>query len=244
MVAIFNFFLITIISLTSDFAICRRLYFIEEECLNGTLRIELKSTGYDSNAVLSASVHGSSTINRKCNVLIEPEMGFGTVVSFEHVDISTDPLCRNYIQVCGIDEVKDCSRRKFCYLQGKLSESFNTGVSVRYFTSKAFVNAHNSGFQLSFTSYRLALHKDCGNEHNFLCDNHHCVWKGLLCDGRNNCGDNSDEIDCPMDWHIILKIVLAIFLGIVCILLSVICFVYCFNKKLRKNQISYKYVAI
>ncbi len=29
------------------------------------------------------------------------------------------------------------------------------------------------------------------------CKNGRCVAKTLFCDGINNCGDNSDEIDCP-----------------------------------------------
>ena len=28
---------------------------------------------------------------------------------------------------------------------------------------------------------------------SFLCSNHHCLNASVLCDGKNDCGDNSDE---------------------------------------------------
>ncbi|GIY24360.1 uncharacterized protein CDAR_599681 [Caerostris darwini] len=35
--------------------------------------------------------------------------------------------------------------------------------------------------------------QDCVKDDMFLCDNGQCIPKELTCDGRNNCGDRSDE---------------------------------------------------
>lgn len=33
----------------------------------------------------------------------------------------------------------------------------------------------------------------CNAPDEFLCQNTHCIWAGVQCDGINNCGDGSDE---------------------------------------------------
>ena len=30
----------------------------------------------------------------------------------------------------------------------------------------------------------------------FMCDNQHCIPLVYVCDGFNNCGDSSDEVNC------------------------------------------------
>ena len=37
---------------------------------------------------------------------------------------------------------------------------------------------------------------DCTGEHQLKCHNGRCITTEYRCDGDNDCGDNTDEIDC------------------------------------------------
>ena len=37
---------------------------------------------------------------------------------------------------------------------------------------------------------------DCSGEHQLKCNNGQCITSEFRCDGDNDCGDSTDEIDC------------------------------------------------
>ena len=47
-----------------------------------------------------------------------------------------------------------------------------------------------------FNRIILALDREC-TKNEYSCKNHKCIPKALKCNGKNDCGDNSDEtMDC------------------------------------------------
>ena len=45
--------------------------------------------------------------------------------------------------------------------------------------------------------YRRCVGMMIVNEKNeFQCENRNCIRLPLFCDGEDDCGDNSDEVDC------------------------------------------------
>ncbi|XP_070562858.1 neuropilin and tolloid-like protein 1 [Ptychodera flava] len=69
---------------------------------------------------------------------------------------------------------------------------FSTGstLTLRFF-SISWVSGKEFSLKVSVVEYN----KDCG-EGMYHCNNHRCIDQSLVCDDRNNCGDNSDESYC------------------------------------------------
>ncbi|CAF0965339.1 unnamed protein product [Rotaria sordida] len=59
------------------------------------------------------------------------------------------------------------------------------------------------------------------NNGTFLCKNFNCIYETWICDGTNDCGDNSDEINCP--FRISRRIMTAAVIGgTICLTLFII----------------------
>ena len=48
----------------------------------------------------------------------------------------------------------------------------------------------------SLNSWPFYVFSDCTSKYEFLCLNGKCKKKTVKCDGHNDCGDGSDEINC------------------------------------------------
>ncbi|XP_055926425.1 low-density lipoprotein receptor-related protein 10-like isoform X1 [Argiope bruennichi] len=65
-------------------------------------------------------------------------------------------------------------------------------IQIHYFTEqKGRQPLDMNGFTLSIT-----LSKKSNQCYDFRCENNYCINARYVCDGINNCGDFSDEIDC------------------------------------------------
>ncbi|KAJ6218385.1 hypothetical protein RDWZM_009542 [Blomia tropicalis] len=74
----------------------------------------------------------------------------------------------------------------------------NHGVLIELLTGySSKSSARTNEIELTLTSFREA--DLCKIDQEFDCGSFRCISSELLCDGLNNCGDNSDEANCPID---------------------------------------------
>ncbi|GIY06594.1 uncharacterized protein CEXT_120321 [Caerostris extrusa] len=85
---------------------------------------------------------------------------------------------------------------KLCGYSADTSEyqsysSDGRALALQFFTANNSGPQYHSEITFTVTSF-LKLHYNCDRK-MFQCGNLRCIWKGLKCDGHNNCGDQSDE---------------------------------------------------
>ncbi|XP_077983200.1 uncharacterized protein LOC144438041 [Glandiceps talaboti] len=108
----------------------------------------------------------------------------------------------------------------------------NSGVGGLTVT---FVSGNNQvfggerrGFKALLTPYSLRQSWDGCHLYDFKCDNDHCIPDKLLCDGDDNCGDNSDERDCGTT---VDRFVVGSIIGVIVIFIAVLTLIYCCCRK-------------
>ncbi|XP_065198014.1 MAM and LDL-receptor class A domain-containing protein 2-like [Sycon ciliatum] len=77
------------------------------------------------------------------------------------------------------------------------------GTTIPY---NLIFEATKGGFQGDIAVDDILMTSGCSDQltptqcyaHQFTCSNKRCVWSVYRCDGVNDCGDNSDEANCPV----------------------------------------------
>ncbi|GFW68464.1 uncharacterized protein TNCV_3300061 [Trichonephila clavipes] len=207
-----------------------QVFFIDESC--GT-RINLST--FNRSAVILKGFREETYLRKNVTffVRISVEDNQGLVYSFSHINVLNGCSGTEYIELSSENKVV-----QFC------EKIFNTNVvtgggyfygnwvDITYVTS----NRVTAYFELTLSAFAF---KPCLSDNLFLCDNGICIWKGLACDKRNNCGDESDEnsdrsiASCPLDTPTETNEFIPLFISIPLILLGMTLVLYSCIKRQR-----------
>ncbi|KAG8199476.1 hypothetical protein JTE90_009324 [Oedothorax gibbosus] len=198
-----------------------------KHCLNESNPSSFPSSGEQSSGslVMRSDSPGSEPWylpNLNCSISLTTESNFHILLTFSNVSLRNSSMDNLTVifnndgsdavlagqQVCSSE---NCEGLKFD------SGNFNN-VTLKFVSANVTVPKNVTGFQGHYTVFNYVDDSTgaCEGKQRFLCDNKHCIWYGLVCDGHNNCGDNSDESKCVIPvkdtvWGIII-IVAAIIL--------------------------------
>lgn len=212
-------------------------YYINKYCRPGS-RHETIEMDEDEAIVISSGDRYRNFL--ECSVSVKAEKGFGITVTVKKVDLreNVDKLTLDindslHPEWTGQPKPSRNGERVSYVANRKIKVRFSTGYSSQPTNYKEFI--------LILTPYRMS---DTCKTSEISCGPKRCILEQFLCDGHNNCGDNSDEILCLDGQQTSnLAIVGSAMAGLVVVLLICYCcrcFTCCCSKKrVRKDYIPF-----
>ncbi|KAK6174684.1 hypothetical protein SNE40_017915 [Patella caerulea] len=173
-----------------------------------------------------------------CRMVLVAPPGFNLAIQFELMDLAgSSKYCHgDYIQLLDGASIRSISIRgmplndRLCGKKLPKEELTSRGntVTVRFYSD---LSMQETGFRLIFS----AFHTGRCNSSEFKCDNGRCMNKVLLCDGVDNCGDESDI--CGLSQAGKAGLVL---LCIAVVLFVIFCGLWCTYKEPPKEEVNQK----
>lgn len=158
---------------------------LEEKYHQDNFEIDLPEKGVASTGRLY--FHGFRKSENNMSFYLKVSDNYGIVFNLEHMRLHDN--CDNYIEFTNLRMAN-----RFCrstLLKNREVDSLvvlDTPVTLNIFKKH---HVPPPKFDLGYTVIKKG---NCDNS-TFRCESGYCIWESLVCDGYNNCGDDSDEID-------------------------------------------------
>ncbi|XP_071087846.1 membrane frizzled-related protein-like [Haliotis cracherodii] len=212
--------------LASSDAYSPHIYYMDMQCGSSkrfTKDVRLQLT-YSPNTQLPHNM-------RACYMRMETDTeGDQLLVRIRNLDTSPSINCsKNSLKIKDPDEHR--------VLNGEYGDCGSTPATRSYLTNGSSVSfvfstddtTQHGQFDILITSLNISDNGGCSRD-RFLCDNSRCVSSDVTCNGFNDCGDNSDELDgCGLSVAAIAGLVVGSFVGFV------ICFLVITSRVRRKG---------
>ncbi|CAN7994994.1 unnamed protein product [Ixodes hexagonus] len=204
------------------------VYYMDDLCASShASTVQVGVAGQESAVVLRATSHYIEN-DFNCTVHVTTRKDRSLLYSISSLDLPM--TCLSYLQVWEdrMDGHRFC--RNVDDPRGKEAHWVaSPDLFVQLITSKHDWNYERKAFEIVITSYRQSLHFDGCFNGEFQCANKFCVWKELMCNNENNCGDMSDE-NCMSKT---LSVIVTIAAGITVVILIFVLISYIRKRRLQ-----------
>ncbi|XP_064599329.1 membrane frizzled-related protein-like isoform X2 [Liolophura sinensis] len=192
--------------------------YMESRC-GGSLDV----SNFDATRLLLTS-RFSYRSNERCKLTVQVANGKRIMAKFSSLDIESSAFCRD--DRLTLYDGPSTTSPALSGINGICG--FSTPSTV-YVTSGQYLTLYfQSDFLLQYKGFTVILTEfsyTCNNVTSFHCRNRRCIDSSLTCDGWNNCGDSTDEIEgCGLSTGGVAGIVIGAFFVVV-VLITVSIFV-------------------
>ena len=208
-------------------------YYISKYCSEKTRHETIELDEDESAIVITSGEDYRNFMN--CSVSVKADKGYAIIVTVRRVSL------RNIVDKLAIDVTQSIHPEwTGSAVDPKQSVSYvgDRKIKIKFSTQYSREPTRYKDFVLILTSYRPS---DNCRESEISCGTKQCISSTFLCDGHNNCGDNSDEILCLVDqqWNHLGVIGTAMAALVVFLLLCYCCRCCCCCCGSKKNRNDY-----
>lgn len=183
-------------SRSSDMDGSYQLYYMNDHCGAGQKPQQVHLLLYNEKGSIVLFSHRRNETLRSAQCALSFKVEGKFTLSFKFFDtLSENFLCFMYLEVVTSAESTDLLCGKD-YTGTKSMTKASPTMTIKWSVSSRSVRKRIGGFEIVITGYQQPEGVGSCGRGMTLCSNDRCIWNGFVCDGRDNCGDYSDERLC------------------------------------------------
>ncbi|XP_054723964.1 uncharacterized protein LOC129234097 [Uloborus diversus] len=162
-----------------------------------------------------------------CSVTFRAADGFQLFLTFSNVSLRNASMDNLTITYNDQKNQEYLAGQQVCSNENCIGLKFDSGKSgnltLKFLSSNVSVPQNVTGFHAHYSVYSLVNPKNqaCNGKNRFLCENGHCVLETVVCDGHNDCGDNSDETKCIISVRDTVWAIVVIVMALISVIIMV-----------------------